>query len=367
MRLPQLLTLCLLLFSVALSAQLESRYVMAASFSNITSLTTTTHQVTLNFQSDQLGSGYLANQIQTGWRVLTSTRREYEITTINSSNFSSAQVVLTEIEGTTLAPNGVGVVYAYDGTSRKVPPLPVNSTGISAALQAVILIHNFEVDEAGSGGVSSWNDLEDVPPGFSDGVDNEGTDDQTWNEIGGKPAGFADNVDNVDDADNVIGNEDNRLSLDGRDLVLKKADNTTELDRVTIPSEAQSVFASSEGALNVRMFFRGVGNPSLGGNPTSGYTIAPAGGEVQAGKIQVKGNSTTANASGELVLIITTTDDLVTGFAYQLYDLTNNQKVDVHLTGNVATQTVNESTGEVRFTLPNISGNYPNGFRLILN
>ena len=366
MRLPALLTACLLLFSVALSAQLESRFTMAASFSNITSLTTTTHQVTLNFQSDQLGSGYLANQIQTGWRVLTSTRREYEITTINSSNFSSAQVVLTEIEGTTLAPNGVAVVYAYDGSSRKIPPLPVNSTGISAALQAVILVHNFEIDATGGGGITTVFTGGDITGDGSEGNPVTYTDTpDSWNEITGKPTTFP-------SGDDVIGNENNRLGINSNTLTIYEADGTTPINSVSLPGGLVYTYdCAAVGTLEelcVHASRVGQATITMGGSASAGVTI-DSDGTVK--KVIVTGDSNDSNATGEFVLTINQPAiSLGTQFySYQLYDLSNNQKVDEHLTGNVAAQTVTPdgNNSDVRTVIPNISGNYPNGFRLVLN
>lgn len=48
----------------------------------------------------------------------------------------------------------------------------------------------------------TWGEIANIPAGFADGVDNEGSvpdnlkDGVSWNEVSGIPAGFADGVDN---------------------------------------------------------------------------------------------------------------------------------------------------------------------------
>jgi len=53
-------------------------------------------------------------------------------------------------------------------------------------------------------GVSSWNDLEDIPEGFADNIDNQSVGGADWSEITSIPAGFADDVDN--DTDTFVAN-----------------------------------------------------------------------------------------------------------------------------------------------------------------
>lgn len=363
--------LCLFLCMATVSGQtLLSRYSMAASFESVATVDANTWTVTLSFQADQTGNGYLSNQVQTNWRILTSTSRMYTITAVNSTTFSTANVTIDALPGTTQAPNGTAAVYEYDGTTDKIPLLPVNSTGVSAALAAKIHTHNVRVAEAAGSFSGSWDDLTEVPPGFQDGVDNEGTDDQTWAEVSGKPAGFADGIDDVNDADNVVGNEDNRLLLDGQDLVITKADGSTELNRVTIPASGSlASTARSVGDLQMRALFFPETQPyniDLTGSAAAGYVVTHPGTNIQEFKWFFTGNSTTSNATGEFVVTLGGTQ-AAQFYRYnaQLYDLTNNTVVDMQATGNVVKQEV--LSDGLRVTVPNIGGNYPNGFFLILN
>ncbi|MEL6141240.1 MAG: hypothetical protein AAFU67_06450, partial [Bacteroidota bacterium] len=130
--------------------QLEGRFYLPCSFSNVTTVNDSTYTADLSFTSDQTGNGYLANQIQVGWRVLTSTKRWYRIAIVNSSSFASANLTLVEIPTFEGSPSGAGFVYEYDGTNQQIPVPPVNSTGISAAFASVIHSHNAEI--GGSGG-----------------------------------------------------------------------------------------------------------------------------------------------------------------------------------------------------------------------
>ena len=381
-----LLTTVFLLLGLVLAAQGETiltRYTMAVSFADVTSLTTTTHRATLNAQSDQLGEGYLANQIQVGYRVLTSTKRHFEVTTIDNSSFGSATVVLTEIGGTTLGPNGSGVLYD-PGANGMIPPLPANATGVSQALLANMLIHNFEVAQTlvGGGSSSDWADITNKPAGFDDNIDDVDDADadpnnelQNWGNLPGIPAGFSDGVDNVDDADADPTNEDNGFVLFEGRYYTTRADGTRIGSGVAPPANS---FLShyTGGATNLALFsarlFAAGGTSSsvnLTGNNTAGYLFSTT---DAVETIIIEGDSGSSNASGEFVLTIDQNNaDANTfklgHFSYQLYDLTNDQKVDEHLTGNVLRQVYDSTTGETQLTLPNVGGNYPNGFRLILN
>ena len=354
---------------------------MAASFADVASIDATTHSATLNFQSDQLGNGYLANQIQVGHRVVTSTKRQYSITAINSTTFSSASVTLLEIGNTTAGPNGVAVVYSYDGSTELIPVLPPNATGISTAHLAIILNHNLEVIGAlDAGGLSTvvtdgdidgtgtpedpvrytrpipdWDEITGKPTVFPS--------NHEWTAITGKPAGFADDIDDVGLETVAVAGD---LTGDG-----------TPGNPITYTASASSFLAHyTSGGTNLASFstrmFPASGNSSsanLTGDNSAGYVFTTSN-AIET--IIIEGDSGSSNASGEFVLTIdqnnTTVNTFKLGhFSYQLYDLTNDQKVDEHLTGNVLRQVYDSTTGETQLTLPNVGGNYPNGFRLILN
>ena len=313
------------LLAPALSwAQLDARFVMAASFSNVTAVDADTWTADLSFQSDQLGQGYLANQVQVGWRVITSTQREYVIDVVNSSSFSTANLTMTALTGTTASPNGVGAVYQYDGTTRLIPPLPVNSTGISAAMSATLLIHNFQVTIGATGS----------------------------GEYTGGPVP-ADSVTVVDAGGVFSATTLEPILTELFYYAVNRRFYTDTLPAIGAASAILHKFSPED-----------LSDFGFTGNATSGYTITSIANEyVEA--IDFTGNSTTSNASGELVLIFdNTANNRPRRFTVQLFDLTNNQQIDVFVTGNVTAQTV--ATATTTITIPNIAGNYPNGFLLQL-
>lgn len=83
-------------------------------------------------------------------------------------------------------------------------------------------------------------------------------------------------------------------------------------------------------------------------------------------KIVIEGSSSTSDGSGDFFFTIARNGDgPVSYYSFQLYDLSNNSAVDNYLTGNIFNQALTQEG--VKITIPNIGGNYPNGFRLILN
>jgi hypothetical protein len=347
------LLLACLAFATDASAQLETRFSMAATITDVSSPTATTHQATLTMQADQLGAGYLANQVQVGWRLLTATGREYEITAVPSSNFSSATVTLLEIEGTTLGPSGVGVVYEYDGTTRMIPPLPANAQGISQALLARMLIHNFEVATQELAGGSST--VETQAPVTGDGsAGNPITYTRplpTWAELVGKPTIFPSGDDDPTDE-----YQDPTYNPATGELGLTNSDET-----VTVGSRIKRTGNSYGTDMSITVWHFGEEEPTFSGDATTGYQIDCS---CTALKIAAVGNSDGANASGTAVFRFT--GRLADDYSYQMYDQSNNQKVDVHLTGNVPKQDLQRNL-ENRFEIPNIGGNYPNYYRAIWN
>jgi len=331
-----ILAALLIFFGMESEAQVDGRFAMAASFSNITVVDDSTYTADLAFQSDQLGQGYLANQVQVGWRVITSTRREYRISAVNSSSFSTANLTLVELPGTNASPNGVATVYEYDGSTRIIPTLPVNSTGISSAKLATLLIHNFEQIAAGGGGGT----LTSLP---------------------------ADSV-TVADPNTVFTGEFVEAVL--YELYLDIVALQNSIQAVEVLAEEHGFKEDTLAAIGAASgFVRKYGlddlkNSIMTGNATSGYTITIQTAEHGA-QVDFIGDSSTANASGELVLIINNGLDNY-GYYYNIdmYDLANNQMVDIFTTGNVPEQVRTGTSTTI--TIPNISGNYPSGFRVQL-
>lgn len=98
----------------------------------------------MDLQSDQSGQGYLGTDVQPGWRIITSTGRLYRIDSVYSANFQEVSLSVTGIKGTSQPPNGVGMVFQYDGSKETIPVLPQNSSGLPSNLTAAILTHNAE-------------------------------------------------------------------------------------------------------------------------------------------------------------------------------------------------------------------------------
>ena len=123
-------------------SSLQRRFALPASFSPGIVADGDSYTVTLQFLADQTGGAFLATDIVVGWRVLTANQQLYEITALGTVTLSAADVTLLDLSGTSGTPSGAALVYQYDGSSEAIPFVPVNSTGISAALSAVIATHN---------------------------------------------------------------------------------------------------------------------------------------------------------------------------------------------------------------------------------
>jgi hypothetical protein len=139
----------LLAMAVPACGQIQGRYYMVGSFSDITNPSGNTYQVTMTMQADQSGLGYLASQITAGMRVLTNTRQQYSVETVGATTFGDAELTLQGIGTTNTEPIGIGVVYAYDPTKPTIPVPPANSQSISQAMMSAILTHNAEVAAGG--------------------------------------------------------------------------------------------------------------------------------------------------------------------------------------------------------------------------
>jgi len=162
-----LLLTATLFISLAASAQMETRWRMAGTFSSAPVVVDdSTYQVSITFRSDQTANSYLPLGLQTGWRLVTGSRKMYRISAINNSTFSSANLDIVEVGTTNGAPNGLVQVYEYDGSLETIPDLPVNSTGTTAQLSAAIITHNAEVAGSGGGTVSTSPEIQgDGSPG----------------------------------------------------------------------------------------------------------------------------------------------------------------------------------------------------------
>ena len=136
-------------FSV--SAQVDNRFVLVGSLSDQVVVDDSTYTVSVSYETDQTGNSYLANQVEVGWRIVTSSKRMYRISAINSASFFSANFTVVELPGTNGSPTGISETYQYDGTTERIPIAPQNASGISAAFAAILHTHNVE-NGGGSGG-----------------------------------------------------------------------------------------------------------------------------------------------------------------------------------------------------------------------
>jgi lysophospholipase L1-like esterase len=137
---------------ISLSAQLSRQFFLVGAFQSSTVVNDSTYTVTIIFQADQTGQGYLPTQITTAHRVIDTNGKTYRVSAVVSSNFTEATLTLVE-RGSNGAPLGAGYVYNPFPDTEIVPVPPSNAVGISAALLSAILTHNAE--NTGSGGGST--------------------------------------------------------------------------------------------------------------------------------------------------------------------------------------------------------------------
>lgn len=84
-------------------------------------------------------------------------------------------------------------------SSNEIQTLSINGNNLSISSSNTVTLPTGSVQ---------WSEVNNIPSGFADGIDNVVDNDndptneiETWATLGGKPSGFADNVDNVNDSD----------------------------------------------------------------------------------------------------------------------------------------------------------------------
>ena len=104
--------------------------------------------------------------------------------------------------------------------------------------------------------------------------------------------------------------------------------------------------------------------PTLGGDASSGYTLTiPA--DTDLLRLDIKGNSNTANSAGDFVIAINNSaNGFPLEFSFSIDDEGQQQDTDEVVRGHVLQEVVSGNT--TTLTIPNISGNYPSGFTLKL-
>lgn len=157
-------------------------------------------------------------------------------------------------------------------------------------------------------------------------------------------------------------------------------DDTFETASSTSLSSSESIKAyvlSRSGGVREEDVPAGIGSASIssvrhGGTPTlfsgssSGYQITFGAGAIIS-ELYFYGNNTTANSSGELVIVFDNSSNSSRRFfTVSILDGNSNQLLDMFSLGLVPTITSNALASTVTMTIPNIAGNFPGGFTAIL-
>ena len=131
----------ILLFSIFLLPVLSFGQFRMVGSGLWSTLTDSTYSSAITFQSDLTASGYLATQIDTSFRLFTSSGQIYNIDSVGQKTFSSAELWVIEYLDTEGEP--AGQVQVYDRNFREtIPMIPLGSTGATAAMQAAIATYN---------------------------------------------------------------------------------------------------------------------------------------------------------------------------------------------------------------------------------
>ncbi|MCI4650864.1 hypothetical protein [Phaeodactylibacter sp.] len=132
--------LSLLFLCLALSVQAQFR-MASDNTPSWASVNDSTYIASVSFSADQTGFGYLANQIDTTFRLFTGTEQLYRVDSVWNAFFSSADLRVVEIGPTNGSPAGQVMVFDPDGR-RTIPAVPFGSTGSTAQLQAAVVSWN---------------------------------------------------------------------------------------------------------------------------------------------------------------------------------------------------------------------------------
>ncbi|WP_282782218.1 hypothetical protein [Phaeodactylibacter xiamenensis] len=130
----------LLFLCLALSVHAQFRMV-SNNTPSWTSVNDSTYTASVSFSADQTGFGYLANQIDSTFRLFTGTEQLYRVDSVWNTSFSSADLRVVEISPTNGSPAGQVMVFDPDGRET-LPAVPFGSTGSTAQLQAAVVSWN---------------------------------------------------------------------------------------------------------------------------------------------------------------------------------------------------------------------------------
>jgi hypothetical protein len=132
--------LSLLFLCLAMSVQAQFRMV-SNNTPSWTSQNDSTYTASISFSADQTGFGYLANQIDSTFRLFTGTEQLYRVDSVWNASFSSADLRVVEVSPTNGSPAGQVMVFDPDGRET-LPAVPFGSTGSTAQLQAAVVSWN---------------------------------------------------------------------------------------------------------------------------------------------------------------------------------------------------------------------------------
>ena len=132
--------------ALALSG-IQRRFALPASFRPGIVNNGGSYMATLDILADQTGGAFNGTSVAVGYRILTSSQQLYEITDVIAAGFSEVQVEVSEVTDSGQQPSGAALLYQYDGSTAVIPMVPVNSTGISTALSAIIATHNAQITQ----------------------------------------------------------------------------------------------------------------------------------------------------------------------------------------------------------------------------
>lgn len=154
-----------LFLCLAFSVQAQFRMV-SNNTPSWTSQNDSTYTASISFSADQTGFGYLANQIDSTFRLFTGTEQLYRVDSVWNASFSSADLRVVEISPTNGSPAGQVMVFDPDGRET-LPAVPFGSTGSTAQLQAAVVSWNAR-QATGSTGALPTENIWYVAPGGND-------------------------------------------------------------------------------------------------------------------------------------------------------------------------------------------------------
>jgi hypothetical protein len=137
--------------TVDLDTIVNKQFALTGFFGTPTTLTDSTWRVTVNFYLDD---DYSPSGIQAGFYLMDSKTDLFEVTVVNSTSISTANLDIKRTAATGTAPTLR--CYIWEDLDNGLIPVPeVSSTGITSSMQSAAITHNANVGGTGSGGIDS--------------------------------------------------------------------------------------------------------------------------------------------------------------------------------------------------------------------